>query len=60
MDDDRFETIATLAKESGIPARAIYTALERHEVKALRPNGCKRGWRIRRGEFERWIESKTE
>ena len=56
---ERHERVATLAKESGIPARGIYAAIERGEMKALRPNGCKRGWRIARSEFARWVASKT-
>ena len=56
---ERHERVATLAKESGIPARSLYAAIERGEMKALRPNGCKRGWRIARGEFARWVASKT-
>lgn len=58
-DMERHERVATLAKESGIPARSLYAAIERGEIKALRPNGCKRGWRIRRDEFARWVASKT-
>ena len=56
---EKFEKVATLAKEVAIPPKAIYRAIEEGELKAFRPNGCRRGWRIRRDEFERWVTEKT-
>ena len=56
---EKFERVATLAKEVAIPPKAIYRAIEAGELKAFRPNGCRRGWRIRRDEFARWVASKT-
>lgn len=56
---EKFERVATLAKEVAIPPKAIYRAIEEGELKAFRPNGCRRGWRIRRDEFQRWVTEKT-
>lgn len=63
---EKFERVATLAKEVAIPPKevaippkAIYRAIEEVELKAFRPNGCRRGWRIRRDVFMRWVAEKT-
>lgn len=56
---EKFERVATLAKEVAIPPKAIYRAIEEGELKAFRPNGCRRVWRIRRDVFMRWVAEKT-
>lgn len=60
---DRYMSVTELFEEYGIPRRTIYEAIERGDMVAFTPNGCKNGRRVRRSEFERWCracESKRE
>ena len=55
---ERYMSVRELSDESGIPVRTIYDAISRGEVAAFTPNGCRRGYRVRPSEFERWMRSR--
>lgn len=53
-------TVAEAAGALGVTVRTAYAYIERGELRAVRPRGRSRGWRVRRDEIERWMLEEWE
>ena len=57
---ERYLKVSEFAKETGIPIRTIYAAIDRGEIATFKPRGCRRGQRIAESEARRWLAECTE
>lgn len=48
-------TVAQAAEETGLSKASIYKAIKSGDLAKTAPNGCSRGWRIRRKTLDRWL-----
>lgn len=53
-----WEPLKALCREYGVDPHAAYAAIRSGELDARIPNGLTRGYRCRRSEFVRWMESR--
>jgi len=53
---DRYYTVAEVSKLTGIPKRTIYDAIEKGRLRAIVPNGCRRGYRVKAEWVTDWLE----
>ena len=55
----RYYTVAEVAEATGIPRRTIYDAIKAGLLRALTPNGAKRGMRTTEAWVDEWLEKAT-
>jgi excisionase family DNA binding protein len=56
---DRYYTITELVEATNLSRATIYKAINDGELPVLRPNGCKRCWRVAEQDMVRWLKEKT-
>ena len=57
---DEWMTVAQAADALGVAVRTAYAYIERGGLRAVRPRGRSRGWRVRRDELTRWMAEEWE
>lgn len=57
---DEWMTVAQAADALGVAVRTAYGYIERGGLRAVRPRGRSRGWRVRRDELTRWMAEEWE
>lgn len=54
---ERYYTVADVAEMTGIPRRTIYAAMSAGLLAYVKPNGGKRGRRVRERDVAAWLEA---
>lgn len=56
-DPESWMKVSQLAKEFYLNPHRIYDAINAGEIPARKPAGAARGWRVRRCDFVRWLDT---
>lgn len=54
---ERCYTVRQVSEMTGIPRRTIYDAIESGRLRAVMPNGCRRGYRITESAWSEYMEA---
>ncbi len=56
---ERYYTVAEVSAQTGIPKRTLYDAIKAGRLRAVTPNGSRRGMRVRAEWVEEWLSHET-